>query len=467
MFLTASPNIILRRIYSTRGWTLQELIANPYVEFFDAEWNHRGSKTQLALQLSSITKIDLGLMQGTAQLSSFCVSQKMSWAAQRETTRVEDMAYCLLGIFDVNMPLLYGEEQKAFQRLQEEIIRTTPDSSIFAWTKPLDTQPDTPNPTYCGLLAKAPCDFCDPNAFGIGKINRDEFDIGEFSLSNVGLKSQAPILTVPTASGRSFYILPLCPISMDLVGISNLVGIRLRKRGSDTFIRADPWSLRTGSIRHTTGISISGQKDRYYLTKVPEQYHIYRHLAGEDFIRKQRPYSIQLCRSDNEAFVFDLKAHWPVSRFDQENFTFFSKDAHHDCCMMNLGINHAEYGRFDFVFCALDWSSDKMEYVQCTLIECDSNLRMLGEMHQQIERSDNRAYFVGQLLRYRVRKSNSVILKKIGSSRCCRLTYVLESLVNPVTSSSHHSSWKVIFKTEAFEVSKPSKIIEENWKFTG
>jgi hypothetical protein len=57
----------------------------------------------------------------------------MSWAADRKTSRVEDMAYSLLGIFDINMPLLYGEGKKAFRRLQEHIIDTTEDYTIFTW----------------------------------------------------------------------------------------------------------------------------------------------------------------------------------------------------------------------------------------------------------------------------------------------------------------------------------------------
>ena len=67
-------------------------------------------------------------------INSASVAQKMSWASKRTTTRLEDMAYSLMGIFDVNMPLLYGEGQKAFIRLQHEIVRVSDDESIFAWT---------------------------------------------------------------------------------------------------------------------------------------------------------------------------------------------------------------------------------------------------------------------------------------------------------------------------------------------
>jgi len=62
-----------------------------------------------------------------------CVAQIMSWAANRTTTRVEDRAYSLMGLLEVNMPMLYGEGKKAFHRLQLEIIRASNDQSIFVW----------------------------------------------------------------------------------------------------------------------------------------------------------------------------------------------------------------------------------------------------------------------------------------------------------------------------------------------
>lgn len=85
----------------------------------------------------------------------FSIAVKMSWASNRKTTRAEDMAYCLMGIFDVNMPLLYGEGgPKAFQRLQEEIIKHTDDQSIFHWR---DLGAD--RSAFRGLLARSPADF--------------------------------------------------------------------------------------------------------------------------------------------------------------------------------------------------------------------------------------------------------------------------------------------------------------------
>jgi hypothetical protein len=61
------------------------------------------------------------------------VATKFSWAALRETTRPEDQAYCLMGLFGINMPLLYGEGSRAFMRLQRKIIASSNDESIFAW----------------------------------------------------------------------------------------------------------------------------------------------------------------------------------------------------------------------------------------------------------------------------------------------------------------------------------------------
>ena len=111
-----------------RGWTLQELLAPRSVVFFDNDWIDIGTKLSLEEVISEITGIDDFVNFKTA-----CVAQKMSWAAKRHTTRIEDEAYCLLGLFDVNMPPLYGEGKKAFMRLQLEILKTSDDESIFVW----------------------------------------------------------------------------------------------------------------------------------------------------------------------------------------------------------------------------------------------------------------------------------------------------------------------------------------------
>jgi hypothetical protein len=105
----------------TRGWTLQELLAPVSVEFFSAEGQRLGNKYSLLQELGSITGIDIEALQGNP-LDRFSVNERMSWVGQRKTKREEDSAYSLLGIFDVHMPLIYGEgRKKAFARLQKEI----------------------------------------------------------------------------------------------------------------------------------------------------------------------------------------------------------------------------------------------------------------------------------------------------------------------------------------------------------
>ncbi|KAI1786364.1 HET-domain-containing protein [Ganoderma leucocontextum] len=118
----------------TRGWTLQELIAPLQVVFLSMTWTSIGSKSSLASLLTEITGISYTALLRVEPLKEFSVAQRLSWAAKRETTRLEDRAYSLLGIFDINMPTLYGEGHHAFRRLQEEIMRRIPDQTLFAWT---------------------------------------------------------------------------------------------------------------------------------------------------------------------------------------------------------------------------------------------------------------------------------------------------------------------------------------------
>jgi Heterokaryon incompatibility protein (HET) len=105
----------------TRGWTLQELLAPPSVEFFCSSGNRLGDKSSLERQLHEITGIAVRALQGTP-LAEFGVDERMSWAKARQTKRDEDRAYSLLGIFNVYMTLIYGEgTENAFHRLQKEI----------------------------------------------------------------------------------------------------------------------------------------------------------------------------------------------------------------------------------------------------------------------------------------------------------------------------------------------------------
>jgi hypothetical protein len=106
--------------------------------------------------LEAHTGIDVKILRG-AKLSDISIARRMSWTANRKTTRKEDIAYCLMGIFGVHMPLLDGEGMKAFQRLQEEILKCSDDESLFAHTAPLG--PLEMDSSYSSILAQSPACF--------------------------------------------------------------------------------------------------------------------------------------------------------------------------------------------------------------------------------------------------------------------------------------------------------------------
>jgi len=189
----------------SRGWTLQELLASTKIIFFGKKWAKLGDKDDLADALSDITGISPEYLYGEP-LSSASVAERMSWASQRETTREEDRAYSLMGVFDVNMPLLYGEGgKKAFLRLQEEIMKVTGDQSIFAWGLHQDTStygqplnvPYSIRPLhmdrwglgYVGLLASSPSQF-----YGSGMIETQYWNTSTpHILGSRGIEANIPI----------------------------------------------------------------------------------------------------------------------------------------------------------------------------------------------------------------------------------------------------------------------------------
>ncbi len=101
---------------------MQELLAPSSVEFFSREGKRLGDKKSLEVQIHHVTGIPVQALQG--KLSEFSVDVRMSWATKRETTIEEDQAYCLLGVVDTFLPLIYGEgKDNAFRRLRKEIRR--------------------------------------------------------------------------------------------------------------------------------------------------------------------------------------------------------------------------------------------------------------------------------------------------------------------------------------------------------
>jgi hypothetical protein len=154
---------LMKSRWFTRGWTLQQLIAPDVVRFFSADWTECGNRKDLALYLYEITKVDPDVLIRSSGsdirqwLDSLSISKRMSWAATRDTKRPEDKAYCLLGLFNVNMQLLYGEGgPRAFHRLQEEIMKYSTDQTILAWSPEYQALSET-----MGVLADSPSAFRD------------------------------------------------------------------------------------------------------------------------------------------------------------------------------------------------------------------------------------------------------------------------------------------------------------------
>ncbi|RMZ09683.1 hypothetical protein D0860_04139 [Hortaea werneckii] len=138
----------------SRGWTLQELLAPRNVVFMDQHWQQVARLPEIVATVSTISSVDVEVLLKTAPLQSRCIAERLSWASKRSTTREEDTAYALLGIFDTNMPLLYGEGGRAFKRLQEAILLRSNDLSIYAWL--------TPRPSYDHtMFAASPSYFVD------------------------------------------------------------------------------------------------------------------------------------------------------------------------------------------------------------------------------------------------------------------------------------------------------------------
>ncbi|OCL09905.1 hypothetical protein AOQ84DRAFT_250388, partial [Glonium stellatum] len=177
----------------TRGWTLQELIAPAKVAFYSAEREFLGFKSDGFLFDVIHEASGIPIHQHAALIKfraqDWTIAERMSWSSKRKTTQVEDIAYCLLGIFNVTMPLLYGEGERAFIRLQEEIMKTSEDHSLFAWT-----DHELMRGSFSGLLARSLAQFTHSDSLprSIRTPSPDLFSGSKsrtpYSMTNLGLQ---------------------------------------------------------------------------------------------------------------------------------------------------------------------------------------------------------------------------------------------------------------------------------------
>jgi hypothetical protein len=195
----------------TRGWTLQELIAPVEVDFYAGDWTFIAQKSKILTEIGSITRIDAEVLVNPRLYKRTCVAHRMSWASKRVTTRAEDEAYCLMGLFEVNMPLLYGEgAENAFMRLQHEILKTSADHSLFIWTaRNRGNWINRENKTFVGgFLAESPLEFVDCNNLVERPYNKTEEGRGHkepYHMTNLGLRISLPVFRI--AKRRYFALL--------------------------------------------------------------------------------------------------------------------------------------------------------------------------------------------------------------------------------------------------------------------
>ncbi|KAK3653978.1 hypothetical protein LTR56_004390 [Elasticomyces elasticus] len=221
--LGRTTNRTYRLTFPTR--TLQELLAPRDLFFCDSNWDNIGilrkgleehTDQHLVDVLSKFTSIPSHfLMHKFTPQSTASVAQKMSWMAHRSTSRIEDMAYCLLGLFGIHMTPLYGEGRQAFIRLQKEILQQTDDESIFAWSVPcrlFDSSGANADPIGCRtncfrphLLAKHPQSFR-----GCGNVERQVNTTRlPYQITNKGLMfiGDAALLMTDLSQGRQSFVI--------------------------------------------------------------------------------------------------------------------------------------------------------------------------------------------------------------------------------------------------------------------
>ncbi|KAF8862493.1 HET-domain-containing protein [Acephala macrosclerotiorum] len=275
-------DLFCRSKWFTRGWTLQELLAPENVVFFSQNWKRIGTKVDFKTELSQITGIGSDYLVWSLEypkgpiIWEASVAKRMSWMSKRVTTRIEDLAYCMLGIFDINIPLLYGEGQNAFIRLQEEILRTTDDQSIFCWEWDMSIV----TTDWASVLAPCPAVFKNSGEYFPNIQGKDPNDAPlPYSITNVGLSIHLPLvqtahsslvlavlqvrqpleqatkitrfpyfeICIPLAKGRIYRRVPFptqpLPLHVVLSGIENHIYIVSRARRAE-------WRRGSESLRH-------------------------------------------------------------------------------------------------------------------------------------------------------------------------------------------------------------------------
>jgi hypothetical protein len=307
-------------------------------------WHERGTKTEHRAILSKITGIDTGILHlATTGLSSLgkllsntAVATKMRWASKRQTKRPEDGAYCLLGIFNVHMPLLYGEGSNAFRRLQEEIAKRSSDLSLFAW------QADANASRYTGLFA--------PSVALFSLFQRPIQPLrNEFTITNTGLRAQPDdgfIIFKDEERNEYFYGWPLL-ISEDR--ISYVVLLRL---GTNRFLRMN---VIQGGI-----ISRPAEDSKFAAFRYQNCYILLDSIPHSDLVSGMRREFTRFWAQVN--LESETEQFQVLDAVPQSNWNVVSRNIAQEPTALILRINDGQ-GPFNFLIFAPNWITGREFYI--------------------------------------------------------------------------------------------------------
>lgn len=471
----------------TRCWTLQELIAPERVKFYDMGWAFRFTKAEAAEKLARITGIDIDVLRlggrpgvaGRAVLDAASVAQKMSWAAGRHSTRIEDVAYSLLGLFGINMPLLYGEEEKAFLRLQAEIVSSCPDTTILAWV--LAAKEDRPDEIeessgiggdeevdgdilaspFSGVMASSPGLFC---ACGRTKrlLDQSSFD---FSMSNRGIKLRAQFgLRRCQIFRGSCLVLPVCRIQ----DVS--YGILVRNAGRGCFVRQQPGELvriKPHEMAHRLML------DPFLLTKLPPMLGTEGGRSGTrmNMILHSRRCVLEIVLAPG----MEVYRRWPWQQWDDLDMLFFgSEQSTEEASWASLKIvtlPPALMGMdtsksVDFLFYAFGWTRPPGlpgSEPRCGVhrVSGTVNDRVIEQMNDEAVRDSWNAYWVGYRLQSNEVPEQSYVVAGTSAEKTLLITSTVH-LVEGETGERHF--WRVSFDWQVVHRNTLTERPNRAWK---
>lgn len=384
----------------TRGWTLQELIAPDNLNFYDQNWISIGSKKDHWSIISEVTRIPESVLVHRS-LQEASIAKRLSWAANRQTERLEDKAYCLLGILNVHMAMVYGEGERAFIRLQEEIIKSSLDHSLFAWTRTGSSKLEGH-----GVLARSPDDF-----FGSGNIVPYPFSgTAPYAMTNKGLEICLTLFSTEGAcveDGASFVEYAVLRCHQE-ESSKDEIAIPLQSLGADQYQRI------IGSHKPRTVSELTGYKRHSGSTKI----YIRINIARTTTIDRQL-YTFLLPKLPSDSFRGNLKSVYPQEFWDKERNSLYAPIKHYLSWLCALTFEYdneldVEDNKNKFVlFIGLDYGFRNKEPLPwCKILYSFQKTIDLPKVWKDCDKFNDKRHYLeelhaGELLKVTITKGNN------------------------------------------------------------